>query len=692
MTVDARGRTVTVVAPRARDRTRSMPRVTRTTRQRLGAGLVEIPPIATGDPESAVLVDPQVPEERRVCANPACGAPVGRGRDGHAGLTDGFCARCGTPYSFAPRLSPGDLVAGQYEVVGCIAYGGLGWIHLARDLNVSDRWVVLKGVLSTHDPDARAAALAERRFLAEIDHPNVVRIINVVEHGDEAYIVMEYVPGTSLGALLATGRATNGDRPEPIPLTHALAYVLEILPAFAYLHAIGTLYCDCKPENIMQTGNSVKLIDLGAAYRVDDPSELVYGTRGYQAPEIARTGPTVASDLFTVGRTLAILCTALPGYQREYEFTLPDPSDEGLFARYDSLYRFLSRATALDPDARFQSADDMARQLFGVLREVVASQTGTTVAAPSELFTSEVRAATERPDWRALPVLLVDTDDPAAGFLASLPAAAPETVDEELALLASAPEDTFEVRLRRARLLLDAGRIADADAELSAVAGDEPWDWRVAWNRGLARLQDGDPASAAAAFDCVYRAVPGELAPKLALAFAHEGAGDFDTAACWYEVVSGTDPSFTSASFGLARCRRASGDRSGTLAAYSRVPSASSAYHAARVAMVDTLLDRATPPARGDVIAAATVVDGLPSDTEERARLGAQLFEAALDDVCREGDDPSAPRVLGRAYTETDIRFGLEESYRTLARFAPTKKQRVAWVDRANAARPRTLL
>ncbi len=110
----------------------------------------------TGDPEAAVLVDPQVPEERRVCANPACGAPVGRRRDGHAGLTDGFCARCGTPYSFRPRLAAGDLVGGQYEVVGCLAYGGLGWIHLARDRNVSDKWVVLKGVLSTHDPDARA--------------------------------------------------------------------------------------------------------------------------------------------------------------------------------------------------------------------------------------------------------------------------------------------------------------------------------------------------------------------------------------------------------------------------------------------------------------------------------------------------------------------------------------------------------
>ena len=60
----------------------------------------------------------------------------------------------GTPYSFTPKLQPGDVVGGQYEVVGCIAHGGLGWIYLARDRNVSDRYVVLKGLLNTGDADA----------------------------------------------------------------------------------------------------------------------------------------------------------------------------------------------------------------------------------------------------------------------------------------------------------------------------------------------------------------------------------------------------------------------------------------------------------------------------------------------------------------------------------------------------------
>ena len=69
-------------------------------------------------------------------------------------------------------------------MLGCLAHGGLGWIYLARDRNVSDRWVVLKGLLNTGDADAMAAAVAERRFLAEVEHPNIVRIYNFVQHAD----------------------------------------------------------------------------------------------------------------------------------------------------------------------------------------------------------------------------------------------------------------------------------------------------------------------------------------------------------------------------------------------------------------------------------------------------------------------------------------------------------------------------
>ena len=123
-----------------------------------------------------------------------------------------MCPHCGTLFSFAPQLDTGELVAGQYDIQGCIAHGGVGWIYLAIDRNVSDRWVVLKGLLQPGGQQAQAIAVAERQFLAMVNHPGIVKIYNFVEHpGFDGrpigYIVMEYVGGTTLQAILATQRA-----------------------------------------------------------------------------------------------------------------------------------------------------------------------------------------------------------------------------------------------------------------------------------------------------------------------------------------------------------------------------------------------------------------------------------------------------------------------------------------------------
>ncbi|MFO7253119.1 MAG: serine/threonine protein kinase, partial [Actinomycetes bacterium] len=174
----------------------------------LGAGLVEVPPVPYRDPSQVVMRNPQVPEEKRFCNNPECGKPVGRSRGDRPGRTEGFCPHCGTRFSFTPKLREGELVAGQYEVKGCLAHGGLGWIYLAADRNLDGRWVVLKGLLDTMDAEALAAAEAERRFLIGVDHPNIVKIINFVQHPDPVtrslvgYIVMEYVGGESLQDML----------------------------------------------------------------------------------------------------------------------------------------------------------------------------------------------------------------------------------------------------------------------------------------------------------------------------------------------------------------------------------------------------------------------------------------------------------------------------------------------------------
>ena len=230
----------------------------RGSRGNLGAGLVEMPSVPYRDPLSVVLVDPEVPERKRDCGR--CDEPVGRSHDGRPGRTEGFCPNCGSPYSFTPKLWPGELVAGQYHVAGCIAHGGLGWIYLAQDKNVSDRWVVLKGLLDSKDEAAMAAVFAERRFLAEVEHPNIVKIHNFVQHENAGYIVMEYVGGESLREVRNRYREEEG---APLPLQRAIAYVLEILPAFGFLHRQGLLYCDFKPDNVIQTQEQLKLIDLG---------------------------------------------------------------------------------------------------------------------------------------------------------------------------------------------------------------------------------------------------------------------------------------------------------------------------------------------------------------------------------------------------------------------------------------------
>ncbi|MFI8083439.1 tetratricopeptide repeat protein [Kitasatospora sp. NPDC086009] len=718
------------------------------TRHRLGAGLVTVPTVPAADPTAAVLADPEVPERKRFCSK--CETPVGREKNGRPGRPDGFCTKCGTPYSFTPKLRRGDLVGGQYEVVGCLAHGGLGWIYLAIDRRVNDKWVVLKGLLDTGDEDALAVAVAERRFLAEVDHPNIVRIINFAEHPDlrtgstDGYIVMEYVGGKSLKDIANERRAPDGRR-LPLPVEQGIAYALEALPALGYLHSRGLVYCDFKIDNVIQSGDALKIIDMGAVRRLDDDGPI-YGTIGYQAPEIATDGPSPASDLYTVARTLAVLTFDFQGYSTTYRESLPGPESVPAFAEYESYYRFLVRATDPDPARRFGSAEEMADQLTGVLREVLALQDQRPRPALSTLFGPELRVvdtelvlpAVRRGELRvtaldpaaaalALPVPRVDPNDPNAGFLAALLAADPA---EALAALAGAPAVSTERRLRELRAHLELRSRADADRMLAALEKDHPDDWRVVWYRGLVALVDsvsgssgpgspGEPdearlRAAAEAFDAVYDAFPGESAPKLALAICAELLGDGGDAAEFYRLVWTTDQAYLSAAFGLARVRLADGDRPGAVRALESVPATSSQFTAARIAAVRARLRErpATDPLGADLGACSEQLTALRLDDRTREELSVEVLDSALGWVSAgspggagqagatagaSGADGTggtattgAVTVLGRPAADRELRLALEQSYRVLARLADRAEIRIEMVERANRARPRT--
>lgn len=679
--------------------------------RQLGGGLVEIPRVRDIDPLEALMTNPVVPESKRFCWN--CGKPVGRKSKEGKGPSQGHCKACGNPYSFLPQLSPGDIVAGQYEVKGCIAHGGLGWVYLAFDHNVNDRPVVLKGLVHSGDAEAQAIAMAERQFLAEVVHPQIVQIFNFVEHPDRqgdpvGYIVMEYVGGQSLKHGSKLGKDGK------LSVAEAIGFLLEILPALAYLHSIGLVYNDLKPENIMLTEEQLKLIDLGAVSRINSFGYL-YGTPGFQAPEIVRTGPTIATDIYTVGRTLAALTLNLPTRNGRYVDGLPD--DDPVLAKYDSFRRLLRRATDPDPRRRFANTQEMSAQLMGVLREVVARDTGvprtglSTIFSPSRsTFGVDLLVAhtdvyldgqvhserlTAREIVTALQVPLVNPADVASPVLQATVLSQPVQTLDSLRAARHGSLDTdgvelsesVELPLMEVRALLDLGDVAKATRKLDDLAERVGWQWRLVWYRAVAELLTGDYESATTHFTEVLDTFPGELAPKLALAATAELAGDVDEHR-FYETVWKTNDGVISAAFGLARSLSAEGDRAAAVRTLDEVPPTSRHFTTARLTSAVTLLSGRSKSeiTEEDIRDAARRVEALPPTEPRVLQIRALVLGCAMDWL--EDNKASTNHILGFPFTEHGLRLGVEASLRNLARVAPTQRHRYALVDMANRVRP----
>ena len=660
-------------------------RVTNTGRVRMGRigqGLTVVPPAPAVDPAKAVMANAELPEDKRICPN--CGAHVGRSRDDASGRSDGFCPQCGAAYSFSPKLAHGDLVAGQYEVVGPLAHGGMGWIYLARDKNVSDRWVVLKGLLNTGDADVLKATLSDQKFLAQVEHPLIVEIYNFVSHQDNGYIVMEYVGGRSLKQLLKQRMEAAGGSYDPLPVDQALAVLIEIMPAFSYLHDLGLLYCDFKPDNVIQVGDSLKLIDLGGVRKASDDESAIYGTVGYQAPEVATAGASVASDIFTIGRTLMVLCAEVPEYQRGFEFTTPPADQLPAFAQYDSLYRLLLKCCAHDPNDRFDTAEDLRLQMLGVLREVVSARAGGTAATSvsSPVFEAPTVSGNQF-DWQQLPQLRSDPTDPQAGWLGSLDLTDPV---ERLGDLLRPPAVTTGVLLARCLAALETGNQRVLESTVHSLLTEDPWEWRAVWMAGLGALLRGDNSTALSSFNAVYGQLPGELAPKLALAVACELAGQQDVAENLYRICAATDANYVApAGFGIARIRASRGDLTGSLGALELIPQTSRGYLESQKLTTEHLIALGKDTAHlGEALKVLQ-----HARLDERSQLG---YESAIYERALTLAGSGAVKLGSVSLTEGNLRDRLEAGYRRLAQLSADPIERAELVDKANAIRVWSLL
>ncbi len=260
---------------------------------------------------------------------------------------------------------------------------------------------------------------------------------------------------------------------------------------------------------------------------------------------------------------------------------------------------------------------------------------------------------------------------------------------QRLEQLQKAPEETAEVRLWRARAALEADQAEVAIEQSAALLQADPWEWRALWVSGLAALQQQRWDDAAAAFNAVYKQVPGELAPKLALALACEKGDRAQVAAGFYNTCAETDAAYVAPSaFGMARIRADIGDTDGAVAALDLVPPTSRGYGESRQLRAEVLLRGA-----GDdlmrLAAAMTSVDGAGMEPYDRAKLSAKILGHALEVVTRKG--PGTVRIGSYEAKEPSLRDGLEASYRVLAREAQDRDTQVLMVGRANAVRNWTL-
>jgi serine/threonine-protein kinase len=210
-----------------------------------------------------------------------------------------------TPDNTTPRSDIESLLHGRYRVERLLGRGGMGAVHLARDLQL-DRLVAIKELPSefAQIDTLRERFVREVRMAASFSHPNIVPVYAVEDHGNTLAFVMGFVEGESL--------AERVKRTGPLTSREAIRLLLDVAYALAYAHGRGVVHRDIKPDNIMierATGRAL-IMDFGVARTIEPTASEpgmtrvgeVVGTPEYMSPEQA-TGDILdeRSDLYSLG-------------------------------------------------------------------------------------------------------------------------------------------------------------------------------------------------------------------------------------------------------------------------------------------------------------------------------------------------------------------------------------------------------
>lgn len=253
----------------------------------------------------------------------------------------------------------GQTIDDKYEILKLIGQGGMSKVYLAMDKRLNKQWAIKEIEKKAKDKNNEIviqSAIAEANLIKQLDHPAIVRIVDIIDNGNVIYIIEDYIEGETLSSILEN----NGAQPQEL----VIEWAMQICEALEYLHTRKPpiIYRDMKPANVMlKPDGNIKVIDFGIAREYKDQSladTVSLGTKGYAAPEqFGGKGQTDArTDVYCLGVTLYHLLTGQNPCEPPYEIYPIRHWNPQLSAGLEAI---VQKCTQLNPEDRYQSCAEL---------------------------------------------------------------------------------------------------------------------------------------------------------------------------------------------------------------------------------------------------------------------------------------------------------------------------------------------
>ncbi len=268
-------------------------------------------------------------------------------------------------------LPNGHLLQNRYRIIEVVGAGGMSAVYKTQDLrfpNVTRLCAVREMTSTTTDPQVRAMMVRnferEANILATLSHPAIVQVYDYFTEGERSYLVVEFVKGKDLEAVLAE---TEGFLPE----VQVVLWAIHVCEVLSYMHGREprpTIYRDLKPSNIMlDDQNRIRLVDFGIA-RVFQSGQkgTMIGTEGYSPPEQYRGIAEPRVDIYALGATMHhLLSKQDPRLEPPFSFhERPIHKTNPVVSR--ELTEVINRALEYDINKRYGSAEELQRALMSL--------------------------------------------------------------------------------------------------------------------------------------------------------------------------------------------------------------------------------------------------------------------------------------------------------------------------------------